>query len=67
MVHSQRLFTELLSLVGRTISVGTNSKADSLRGILKNVMFDSFIVDTDKGRRIIRFDDISYLDPVEEN
>ncbi len=65
MVHSQRIFTELLSLVGKQLSVGVNSEASSFEGTLRNVMFDSFIVDTDKGRRIIRFDDITFLDPVE--
>ena len=62
MLDKQTLFTKLLAYTGKEVVVGTISSGEKLSGIVKNAMFDSFILDTNSGRRIIAFNDIKFLD-----
>ena len=64
-VTSQKtLFRELIRLVGKKVEVGISSTGEKLSGVIANTMFDSFIVDTTKGRRVIRFSDVFFLIPI---
>ncbi len=58
----KRIFNDLLSLVGKTVEVGVASSRARLRGEVRNAMFDSFILETETGKQIIRFEDILFLD-----
>ncbi len=64
MLDAQALFQNLLKLVGRQVELSTPEAAKPLKGRISNVMFDSFILDTDTGRRIVRFEDIVFLNPI---
>jgi hypothetical protein len=60
-----QIFHDLISLVGKEIEVGLRSKADAVRGTVVYTMFDSFLIETNGGRRVIAFDDINYLTPLD--
>jgi hypothetical protein len=64
MMNAQRLFRKLLSLVGKEVEIGTFSDGTPLRGCIANVMFDSIIFSTEREKRIVRFQDLVYVEPL---
>jgi hypothetical protein len=57
------IFRSLISLVGKEVEVGLRSSGEKLNGTVSYTMFDSFLLKTTKGKRVISFSDILYLDP----
>ncbi len=60
MFDAQEIFENVLALVGHEVELGTRAEAKPLRGIIRNAMFDSLILDTGSPR-VIRFEDLVYL------
>ena len=58
------IFSNLIRLIGKQVEVGVAASGEKLRGQVSNAMFDSFILCTESGKRIIRFDDILFLDEI---
>lgn len=58
----QEMFRNVLGLVGREVEVGVASSGERLSGRVANAMFDSFLLDTAGKMRVVRFDDILFLD-----
>lgn len=63
----QDTFRKYLGLVGTPIQVGLHGRDDNaqgsvLKGIVRNAMFDSFLLETTTGNRVIRFEDVVFVD-----
>jgi hypothetical protein len=63
MLDEQRLFSETLALVGQEVEVGTRTDNQRRAGRLVNVMFDSLLLSTEAGSKVVRFVDLVYLSP----
>ncbi len=63
MLDEQKFFLDLVSLTGKPVEVGVTSLGRTLQGRVINAMFDSFLLDTAQGTKVIRFDDILFLEP----
>ncbi|MFN8389066.1 MAG: hypothetical protein U0136_02105 [Bdellovibrionota bacterium] len=61
MIGAQALFRRALSLVGKTVEVGTRRDAKTSQGTIGNAMFDSFILQTAAGPRVILYADVVFL------
>lgn len=59
-----QIFHDLISLVGKEIEVGLRDSAGSLRGTVVYTMFDSFLLEIKGQRRVVAFDDINFLTPL---
>lgn len=64
-MNYQDFFEKTLSLVGKQVELSTVSEPAPTRAKITNAMFDSFIADTPRGRRIVRFEDVLELVPLE--
>jgi len=64
MLDAQSLFEHLLSLVGRQIELGSAKLPKPIKGVISNVMFDSFIFESSGEKKIVRFEDLVFLNPV---
>ena len=64
MLDAQAIFEHLLALVGRQIEFGSHMFPKPIKGIIRNVMFDSFIVESGGENKIVRFEDLVFLNPV---
>ncbi len=63
MLDEQRFYRDFLQYVGHKVEIGLLSSGDIVEGLVVSSMFDSALLETAKGRRVIRFQDISYLMP----
>jgi hypothetical protein len=63
-MNYQDFFETALSLVGKPVELSTTQNPAPIRATIVNAMFDSFIADTPKGRRIVRFEDVLELVPL---
>ena len=61
--NDQKWFQELLKLVGKEVEIGLNSGGKVLSGIVRNTMFDSFLLESKGQTNIVRFQDVGYLLP----
>lgn len=64
-MNYQDFFEKTLSLVGKEVELSTVAEPAPTRAKITNAMFDSFIADTPSGRRIVRFEDVLELVPLE--
>lgn len=65
MLNEQRFFNEFVRLTGRMITVGLSPSAEQLQGTVLYTMFDSFLLETEKGKRVVPFADIVFLDEMD--
>ena len=65
MQNEQNWFEELLRLVGKDIEIGLKTNGSAVVGKVKNTMFDSFILDCKGQTKVVRFQDLSYLLPLQ--
>lgn len=63
-ISEQRYYREILSLVGTEIELLLRSRPAPVRGVIASTNFDSFILETEGGRQLIRFQDIYELVPL---
>jgi hypothetical protein len=61
-ISEQKFFEQFMSLVGREISLITRSSGEKIEGTVENSMFDSFVLLSKTGKRIIRFDDLLFFE-----
>ena len=64
MLNEQRFFREFLQYVGHRVEIGLTTSSERVEGTVVNSMFDSVLLETVKGRKIVRFLDIEYLLPL---
>ena len=64
MSNIDKIFRDLISLVGKEVDVGLVSTGEKLRGTVTYTMFDSFLLRVGGEKKVIAFADILYLDPV---
>lgn len=62
---TEKIFLDLLKLRGKKLEVASASKNKPLKGVLTNVMFDSFILSSEKGPEIVRFSDVLTLESLD--
>ena len=62
LVDEQRFFEQFMSLIGQEVEVGLRSIESIVKGRVTSAMFDSFLIATSQGTRVIRFEDVSFLD-----
>lgn len=60
MASEQTMHQQAISLVGKTIEAATKM-GERLEGVVSNAMFDSMLVETKHGKKILCFDDIAFL------
>ncbi len=58
----QSLFLELTSLRGKSVKVSAGGIQGTLEGILGYVSFDSFLLETSEGNRVIPFAELFSLE-----
>lgn len=66
MPSEQRYFELSLNLIGRSIRVGLATTGEVLEGVVSNAMFDSFLLTTAKGNRVIPFEHILFIDGIDQ-
>lgn len=64
MISEQKFFEQFMSLVGSEIRLITRSNGEKIEGTVENSMFDSFVLLSKSGKRIIRFDDMLFFEPL---
>ncbi|MCB0323986.1 MAG: hypothetical protein KDD69_10445 [Bdellovibrionales bacterium] len=64
-VNEERFFQYALALRTRQVRVGLSSSGELLEGEVVNAMFDSFLLRTPKGNRVVRFEEITFLDAID--
>ncbi len=66
-MDTQNTFRSYLRLVGKAVQLGLKTggvDGSVVRGTVRNAMFDSFILEISGGNKIIRFEDVAYLEEV---
>ena len=56
---------KLIALIGTKITVGLSSTGEKLSGTVENAMFDSFLLNSNGTKIIVRVQDLTFLE--EEN
>jgi len=64
MADIDKIFRDLISLVGKEIELGLRSSGEKMTGRVCYTMFDSFLLEVKGVKRVIPFADILFLDPV---
>ena len=60
MASEQTMHKQAISLVGKSIEAATKM-GERLEGIVSNAMFDSLLIETKQGKKILCFNDIVFL------
>ena len=64
MMGTQQIFEQLVELVGRKVEVGVKSTGKVLTGKVAYTSFDSFLLELNGNRTIVRFCDLLFLNPL---